>query len=127
MDHLARILRQQRIAMGLTAKDLATASGISQSHVGRIERGERSPSANVLRRFAKPLGFKEDELFTLAGFLSPALGHEVKDKPVETILRLDPYVAQVLAQEPVEIQRFVIGILAMLKGLANSATRTRET
>ena len=123
MEHLARIIKQHRVAMGLTLKDLATMSGISQSHLGRIERGERFPSANVLRKFAKPLGFDESELFTLAGFLSQVSTEEAERKPIETILGLDPYVAHVLAQEPVEVQRAVIGILAILKSLANSVTK----
>jgi hypothetical protein len=32
--------------------------------------------------------------------------------------RLDPYVARVLAQEPIEMQRAVIGILTILKSIA---------
>jgi len=46
-------------------------AGVSASHLGRIERGERFPSGSVLRRIAGPLGFEEDELFTLAGYLCP--------------------------------------------------------
>jgi len=37
--------------------------------------------------------------------------------------RLDPYVARVLAQEPVEIQRAVIGILTILKSIAKGAEK----
>ena len=37
--------------------------------------------------------------------------------------RLDPYVARVLAQEPVEMQRAVIGILSILKSLAKSLSK----
>lgn len=70
VNELAKVIKQQRVAKRFSLKDLAAEVGISQSHLGRIERGERFPSANVLRRFAEPLGFREDELFTLAGFLS---------------------------------------------------------
>ena len=122
MDNVAKIIKQHRIAKGLSMRALATASGISPSHLGRIERGERFPSAYVLRKFAKPLGFDEGELFTLAGFLSPVSSEEGKRKPAETILGLDPYVARVLSQEPIQIQRTVIGILTILKSLAKSAT-----
>ena len=71
--NLGRILKQQRLMIPLTLAKLATISGISSSHLGRIERGERFPSAHILRKMAKPLGFEEDELFTLAGYLSPQL------------------------------------------------------
>lgn len=90
-------------------------SGVSASHLGRIERGERFPSAHVLRKIAGPLGSEEDELFTLAGYLSspPA----VTEKPPSNG-RLDPYVAAVLSQEPAEIQRAAISILGILQSMA---------
>ena len=68
---LGKIIKQQRIKVPLTLQELAAESRVSSSHLGRIERGERFPSARILRKIAKPLGFDEDELFTLAGFLSP--------------------------------------------------------
>jgi transcriptional regulator with XRE-family HTH domain len=101
----------------LTLKELATTSGVSSSHLGRIERGERFPSARILRKIAKPLGASESELFTLAGYLppQPATGAE---RP--TVGQLDPYVASVLSQEPVEIQRAVITVLTILKSMAKT-------
>ena len=123
MNHLGRIIKQRRTAMGLTLRELATASGLSESHLGRIERGERPPSGYILRRIAKPLAFDEVELFTLAGFLSPIPTEGAKEKSGETAPRLDPYVAEVLAEEPLEVQRSVIEILTILKSLAKSAAR----
>ena len=70
-NNLGEIIRQQRITVSLTLQQLAGMSGVSASHLGRIERGERFPSASILRKVAQPLGFEEDELFTLAGYLSP--------------------------------------------------------
>jgi len=123
MNDLSSIIKQQRTAMGLSLRELATLSGVSRSHLGRIERGERFPSAYILRRIAKPLGFDEGELFTLAGFLSPIPTEEAKRKPGDTVLGLDPYVARVLASEPVRVQRCVIGILTILKGIAKGVGR----
>ena len=114
---LGRMLKQQRVMIPLTLQELSAQSGVSSSHLGRIERGERFPSARVLRRLAKPLGFEESELFTLANYLSPqstAADESVK----ENVLGLDPYVARVLSQESVEVQRTVIGILSILKSIA---------
>ena len=98
-------------------------SGISPSHLGRIERGERFPSARILHKIAKPLGFEENELFTLAGYLSPQPPSLAERIPDYSGSRVDPYVARVLAQEPVEVQRAVIGILTILKSLARSMTK----
>jgi transcriptional regulator with XRE-family HTH domain len=116
---LGEAIRRQRVTIPLTLQELATMSGVSPSHLGRIERGERYPSARVLRRIAKPLGLDEDELFTLAGYLSPpppgvaeaVPGYSGKNK-------VDPYVADVLAREPPEVQRALIAILTILKNIA---------
>jgi transcriptional regulator with XRE-family HTH domain len=117
---LGKILKQQRITIPLTLQELAAESGVSSSHLGRIERSERFPSARILRKIAKPLGFDEDELFTLAGFLSPQASGVAEEGARYTSRQLDPYVARMLAEEPPEVQRSVIGILSLLKSLAKS-------
>ena len=121
--NLGKILKEQRQAVHLTLYDLSAASGVSPSHLGRIEKGERFPSADILQRIAKPLKFGEEELFTLAGYLSPHLDEE-KLVPLTKAVKnqLDPYVARVLGQEPLEVQRAVIGILTILKNISLSLT-----
>ena len=120
--NLGKIIKQKRLGSNLTLHDLSSASGVSPSHLGRIEKGERYPSAFILQRIARPLGFNEDELFTLAGYLTPHIS-EVKEN-TETVKKgeLDPYVARVLSQEPVEVQRAVVGVLAILKSIAFSVS-----
>lgn len=116
---LGKIIKQQRITVPLTLQELAAESGVSSSHLGRVERGERFPSARMLRKIAKPLGFDEDELFTLAGFLSPQSSGVAEERASRyTGHQLDPYVARMLAEEPPEMQRAVIGILSLLKSVA---------
>ena len=119
-NHLGEIIRRQRVVRPLTQYELAAISGVSPSHLGRIERGERFPSAHVLRRIAKPLGFEEDELFILAGYLSPQSVDKAETDQGHTDGQIDPYVAGVLAREPVGVQRTVIAILTMLKLLARA-------
>jgi len=122
-DDLGKIIKQQRITTPLTLQELSEESGVSSSHLGRIERGERFPSARILRKIAKPLGFDEDELFTLAGFLSPQTS-SVGEKPTNYSSRqIDPYVARMLAEETPEIQRSVIGILSLLKSIARGSSK----
>jgi len=121
-NNLGKIIKQQRVAVELTLKELSAVSGISSSYLGRVERGERFPSARILRKIAKPLGFEEGELFSLAGYLSPQTPSMAEANPDYSSGRLDPYVAKVLAQEPVDVQRAVIGILNILKSIAKGAT-----
>ena len=122
-NDLGRIIKQQRVTIPLTLQELTAQSAVSSSHLGRIERGERFPSAHVLQKIAKPLGFEEGELLTLAGYLSPQSHQIVDEKPRYNSKRVDPYVASVLAQEPVSVQRTVIGLLTMLKSIAKNIPR----
>lgn len=120
-NDLGRIIKQQRILIPLTLKELANISGVSDSHLGRIERGERFPSARILRKIAKPLGFGEEELLRLAGFLSPVkAGEETKETASG---HLDPVVAKMLAEESPETQRAVVGILSILKSIAKGIAK----
>ena len=122
-NDLGRILRQQRVMRELTLLALSEMSGVSSSHLGRIERGERFPSAHILRKIAKPLGLAEGELFTSAGYLSPQLGTKA-ERPGG--VQLDPYVVAVLSQESVEVQRAVVGILSVLKSIAQVHSKPSE-
>ncbi|MDI6815559.1 MAG: helix-turn-helix transcriptional regulator, partial [Dehalococcoidales bacterium] len=115
--NLGGIIRQKRVTMPLTLHQLAAMSGVSPSYLGRIEKGERFPSASILRKIASPLGFDEDELFILAGYRSPQ-PPDIAEKNPEYGGQLDPNVARVLGQEPVEVQRAIIGILTILKSIA---------
>jgi len=114
-NELGKILKQRRVMVPLTLQEVARATGVSASHLGRIEGGDRFPSARVLRKIAKPLGFEESELFALAGYLSPRPSAE-PERPSGR--PLDPYVAVVLSQEPVEVQRAVLSVLSILKSMA---------
>ena len=119
-NKLGKMIKQQRLRAKLTLNQLSLVSGVSVSHLSRVEKGERFPSASILRKIAKPLGVDEAELFISAGFLPPQSSTEVGSSNAG---RLDPYVAAVLAQEPVDVQRTVIEILSILKRVAKSVTK----
>ena len=112
---LGILLRQQRRNVLLTLGGLSAQSGVSPSHLGRVERGERFPSAQTLRKIAKPLGFSEVELLTIAGYLSPQPPIMAESSGER---RLDPLVATVLSQEPVETQRAIVTLINILKIMA---------
>jgi len=118
MSDLGKILRQRRVMIPMTLRELSAKSGVSESHLDSIERGGRFPSAHILDKIAKPLGYGEAELLGIAGYLSPKASTEVE---TPTAGRLDPYVANVLAQEPVEIQRTIIGILNIFKSMTKGS------
>ena len=128
-DSLVRfgsVLKQQRLSIPITLQELAAKARVSASHLGRIERGERFPSAKILRRLAGPLGFEENEIFTVAGYLSPHSPAIAEQSHVNTNGGLDPVVARVLSQEPIGVQRQVISILSILKSLAKNGTNSSQ-
>jgi transcriptional regulator with XRE-family HTH domain len=114
--NLGNIIRQRRVTIPFTLGELAAQSGVSPSHLGRVERGERFPSAHTLQKIAQPLCFSESELLTLAGYLSP----------IETrtpTSGLDPYVSAMLSQESVEMQRTAVVLLSILKSIARGLNK----
>jgi len=117
-NSVGKAIKQRRLIAGLSLSRLSAKSGVSISHLGRIEGGERLPSASVLRRLAEPLGISEIELFSYAGFLSPESVGMLEGGGKPDIGKLDPYVATLLAAEPISMQRTLIGLFAILKEIA---------
>jgi transcriptional regulator with XRE-family HTH domain len=122
---LGETLKRRRQLVSLTLRKLSQLSGISPSYLGRIESGERFPSASVLKKIARPLGLEETELFSLAGYLSTASTGTNEERTEYSGNELDPYVKKVLSAEPVEVQRTVIGILNILKSIARVPDENR--
>jgi len=69
---LGRRVKMERLAKGLTLKDVADGSGMSPTHISEIERGRTSPTVGALLRIAHALGksatyfVEEDELPTVS-------------------------------------------------------------
>jgi len=122
-NNLGSVIKQRRLMAELTLSKLSDMSGVSVSELGRIEGGERFPSVTILRKIAKPLDLGESELFTFAGYLSPHRHSVAESRPPYSSRRLDPYVAAVLAQKPLEVQRIVIALLAILKSMTKGTAQ----
>ena len=118
-NHIGTMLKSRRLVMAQTLSELAMVSGVSASHIGRIERGERFPSASVLRRVAEPLGLSEVELFTAAGYFTATPSDTSQSTTSNITNNLDGYVASVLTAEPVSKQRAIIEIFNILKAISN--------
>lgn len=74
MDNkLGERLKARRVEKGMSLRVLSGMCGVHASHLGRIERGERQPSAPILCALGEPLDFTEVELLKMAGYLSPDL------------------------------------------------------
>ena len=100
----------------MTIYELSAKSGVSQSHLSRIERGDRFPSARTLQKIASPLGFDEWELFTIAGYLTVKYPDATEGE--KRFGELDPMVAMALANETIEVQRAILVIISTIKSLS---------
>jgi transcriptional regulator with XRE-family HTH domain len=60
---VGRRIREERERAGRNLENLATAIGISNSHLSRIERGQRGLDSLVLRRIADELGVAMERFF----------------------------------------------------------------
>ena len=67
---LASIIKHRRISSLLTIEELGALSGVSLSHLSKIENGKRLPSTHILQKIARTLSFEATKLSMLAGFLS---------------------------------------------------------
>jgi len=75
---LGRRVKMERLARGMTLKQVAEASGMSPTHISEIERGRTSPTVGALLRIAHALGrsatfFVEEERLPT---VSVVRGHE---------------------------------------------------
>lgn len=91
VESLGEYLREQRDAAGLSLRQLAEQTGVSNPYLSQIERGLRRPSAEVLQQLAKALRISAEQLYVQAGILSPDNG-EVRS--VELAILGDPVLSE---------------------------------
>lgn len=68
---LGEALFKRRLEKKMTLALLSSVTGLHTTYLGRIERGERQPSAAALKKLAPALDMNEVELLKMAGYLSP--------------------------------------------------------
>ena len=77
---------QRRLAQ-VSQRNLARMSGVSDSYLSQIERGNYRPSPQVVKALAQAFGLKPEQLYTMLGFM----GDEKDDSSptVEQAIQLD--------------------------------------
>ena len=56
IEHVSSKIKELRETASMTQDQLSDASGIPQSHISRLERGEHSPTAKTIRKLAEAMG-----------------------------------------------------------------------
>ena len=111
-NNLGLILKKRRKEKKLTLVQFSSLSGVSAPHIGRVERGERFPSAHILIKLAEPLGFREAELLMLAGYLS-------RDDSQDRVERLKSEIKEI-ALALINIHLKIDGLCAWLSSFARA-------
>ena len=78
---------QRRLAQ-VSQRNLARMSGVSDSYLSQIERGNYRPSPQVVKALAQAFGLKPEQLYTMLGFMDEE--QEDSQPTVEQAVQLDP-------------------------------------
>jgi transcriptional regulator with XRE-family HTH domain len=80
-------VRAQRRLAQVSQRHLARMSGVSDSYLSQIERGNYAPSPQVVKALAQAFGLEPKQLYTMLGFMDDA----DKEAPpsVEQAIRID--------------------------------------
>ena len=70
LEALGALIRAQRATAGLSLRDLAERTKVSNAYLSQIERGLHEPSISVLGAIAAALDVRLDELLARAGLLT---------------------------------------------------------
>jgi transcriptional regulator with XRE-family HTH domain len=62
-------VRAQRRLAQVSQRNLARMSGVSDSYLSQIERGNYRPSPQVVKALALAFGLKPEQLYTMLGFM----------------------------------------------------------
>lgn len=72
-ETVAANIRRIRKEKNLSQEDLADQAGVNRNYVGMVERGENSPTVDVLEKFAEAMGV--DPTVFLTGARGPSPSH----------------------------------------------------
>ncbi len=94
---LGALLRAQRVAAGLSLRDLAERAAVSNAYLSQLERGLHEPSLGVLRAVTAALGLDLGAVLERAGVLPEgggdgATGPGVRD--TEAAILRDPELSE---------------------------------
>ena len=72
-------IRTQRENAEVSLRQLARTAGVSNPYLSQIERGLRTPSAEILQQIARGLRISAEALYVRAGILEERPGGDVTD------------------------------------------------
>ena len=83
LETLGALLRAERLAKGLSLRELAARTGVSNAYLSELERGRHEPSLSILAAIASALEAPLGPMLVRAGVLDD------QDRPVDTELAIE--------------------------------------
>jgi transcriptional regulator with XRE-family HTH domain len=86
LETLGALLRAERLARGLSLRELAARTGVSNAYLSELERGRHEPSLSILRAIASALDAPLGPMLVRAGVLDDGDG---QDRSIDTELAIE--------------------------------------
>ena len=100
-------VKAQRQLAQVSLRNLAKMSGVSDSYLSQIERGNYRPSPQVVKALAQAFGLKPEQLYTMLGFMD---GDDKSTSPnVEQAIQLDPRLEPAQKEALIRVYRSFLG------------------
>jgi transcriptional regulator with XRE-family HTH domain len=100
-------VRAQRQLAHVSLRNLAKMSGVSDSYLSQIERGNYRPSPQVVKALATAFGLKPEQLYTMLGFMDES---DASAPPsVEQAIQMDPRLQPAQKEALVRVYRSFLG------------------
>jgi transcriptional regulator with XRE-family HTH domain len=116
LEALGALLREERRAAGLSQRDVAERTGVSDAYLSQVERGRHEPSLRVLTAVASTLGVPLEALLARAGIIAAGdADHAARLPGTEAAILGDP--------DLTEPQRFALLTVYRSFGLTRQAQR----
>jgi transcriptional regulator with XRE-family HTH domain len=114
LEALGALLREERRAAGLSQRELAERTSVSNAYLSQVERGRHEPSLRVLTAVAATLGIPLQVLLARAGIIEAgADDHEGRLPTTEAAILGDPDLS--------EPQRFALVTVYRSFGLSRTS------
>ena len=94
LEVLGAAIRAERVTAGLSLRDLAARTKVSNAYLSQIERGLHEPSISVLRAIARALGVPLEALLARAGVLDSGEGGRPLVRDTEAAIIGDPELSE---------------------------------
>ena len=107
LQAFGEFVRAQRRLAQVSQRNLARMSGVSDSYLSQIERGNYRPSPQVVKALATAFGLEPKQLYTMLGFMD----EEASTAPpsVEQAIQLDTQLDAAQKEALIRIYRSLVG------------------